>query len=344
MLKLKRRRGSPYWYLRGTVRGISIFESCGVTDKSTAETIRTRRENEILESSIFGRRTTTTFLEAAISYMEGGGERRFMRPLIDHFGIKPLARINQEAIDQIAKKLYPAAAPSTLNRQVYTPISAVLKHASARGLCEFRQIERPRQPKGHIRYLTPGEAEHLIEVCADHLKPLVIFLLYTGARASEALYLKWRQVDLGRGEVQFLKTKNGEARGVPLHPRVIAALSALSHRSDEVFLKSDGRPYAVKTDGGGQIKTGFKGACRRAGIANFRVHDCRHTWATWHYAANRDLAALMYLGGWHSERMVLRYAHVNVAHLAHSIAALPSGANPVQSAKNVLNIGAKTKA
>jgi hypothetical protein len=37
----------------------------------------------------------------------------------------------------------------------------------------------------------------------------------------------------------------------------------------------------------------------------------------------RDLPALMKLGGWKSEKMVLRYAHVNVAHLAQSIAALP---------------------
>ena len=52
-------------------------------------------------------------------------------------------------------------------------------------------------------------------------------------------------------------------------------------------------------------------------------HVCRHTWATWHYIAHRDIAALMKLGGWKSERMVLRYAHVNVEHLADSIEALP---------------------
>jgi integrase len=52
-------------------------------------------------------------------------------------------------------------------------------------------------------------------------------------------------------------------------------------------------------------------------------HDCRHTWATWHYAAKRDLIALMKLGGWKSEKMVLRYTHVNVSHIAESIAALP---------------------
>ena len=89
------------------------------------------------------------------------------------------------------------------------------------------------------------------------------------------------------------------------------------------FAGPDGKPYARKADGGGQIKTAFKAACRRAGISDFTPHGCRHTWATWHYAANRDLVALMQLGGWKSDKMVLRYAHMNVAHLAPSIAALP---------------------
>jgi integrase len=66
-------------------------------------------------------------------------------------------------------------------------------------------------------------------------------------------------------------------------------------------------------------------ACRRAGIKNFRPHDCRHTWASWLYAENRDLVGLMRLGGWRSERMVLRYAHVNVADLAPAIQQLPWG-------------------
>jgi integrase len=144
------------------------------------------------------------------------------------------------------------------------------------------------------------------------------------------LWLDWREVDLTRGHVSFPKTKNSEARGVPLHRRVLAALANLGHREGEVFGKPNGRPYerptsANDTSAGSRIATGFKGACRRAGIESFRVHDCRHTWATWHYAANRDLAALKTLGDWKSEKMVLRYAHVNIAQLAHTIAALPSG-------------------
>jgi integrase len=152
----------------------------------------------------------------------------------------------------------------------------------------------------------------------------VIFLLYTGARLSEALYIDWRAIDLSRAHVTFEQTKNGEARGVPLHPVAVAALANLPHRDGAVFRRHDGHPYEPKDDGGGQIKTGFRAACRRAGIIDFRPHDCRHTWATWHYAANRDPRALMELGGWKSEKMVWRYAHINKDHLASGISSLPS--------------------
>ena len=186
-LKLARRHGSPNWYLRGTIRGVTVDESTGVADRKAAETIRAQREWEIIQASIHGRKATASFLEAAVAYMEAGGERRYLKRLIDHFGNLPLAKIDQAAIDKAAKALYPTTAASTLNRQVYTPISAVLKHGAARGLCEYRQIERPTQPKGRVRWITPAEADRLITASAAHLRPLVTFLLYTGARVSEAL-------------------------------------------------------------------------------------------------------------------------------------------------------------
>ncbi len=84
------------------------------------------------------------------------------------------------------------------------------------------------------------------------------------------------------------------------------------------------------------LKTAFKAALRRAGIdANFRVHDCRHTWATWHYAEHHDPRELQELGGWKTPSMVSRYAHANSENHRASINALPSlnGTNSVQSNK-----------
>jgi integrase len=329
-IKLVHRPKSPHWIMRGTLRGIRIEESTGTCDKRAAEEIRAKREAEILTQSIYGRQATATFAEAAVSYLEHDGDKRFLAPIIRHFGVTPLARIDQMAIDGAARKICPERSAATINRHIYTPISAVLHHAAKRGLCSPPIIERPKQPKGRIRWITPWEADRLIASAAHHMTPLITFLLYTGARCGEALWLDWRNIDLERGHVSFPKTKNGEARGVPLHPRVVAALKALKHREGEIFRRPDGKPYerprSIEDHSAGtRIKTAFRAACGRAGIEDFSPHDCRHTWATWHYAANRDLIALMKLGGWKSERMVLRYAHVNVGELAHTIERLPGG-------------------
>jgi integrase len=321
-LTLKRRAGSPNWYIRGTIRGVTVDESTGLSDKGQAEALRAKREWEIVQGHITGRRPSTTFLSACVSYMDGGGEARYVIPLMDYFAERPVGEINQVALEEAARALYPGRKPSTVNRQVFTPASAVIRHAAVRGMCDLKAFERPKQPKGRVRWLTLEESDALIEACAPHLRPLVTFLFYTGARLGEALLLDWRQVSLGRGHVAFLDTKNGSDRGVPLHARAIAALANLPHREGRVFLTGDRRPYRDSEHGGGQIRTGFEGACKRAGIVDFHPHDCRHTWATWHYAANRDLLKLMTLGGWKTMSMVQRYAHVNTDHLASSIHAM----------------------
>lgn len=56
-------------------------------------------------------------------------------------------------------------------------------------------------------------------------------------------------------------------------------------------------------------------ALKRAGIENFRWHDLRHTWASWHVQNGTPLFALQELGGWESPEMVRRYAHLSADHL-----------------------------
>jgi integrase len=86
-------------------------------------------------------------------------------------------------------------------------------------------------------------------------------------------------------------------------------------------VKALGEPYVDREGkGGGQVKTAWRKMLERADIDDFTPHDCRHTWATWHYRENRDLSGLMELGGWKSPAMVMRYAHVNTSHLAGSVA------------------------
>jgi integrase len=60
----------------------------------------------------------------------------------------------------------------------------------------------------------------------------------------------------------------------------------------------------------------WRAALVRAGIENFRWHDLRHTWASWHIQNGTPLNVLKELGGWADLSMVLRYAHLTSEHLS----------------------------
>ena len=208
-----------------------------------------------------------TFAEAAAPYR---GERRFLAPWVEYFGDTPLDEITQEVIDRAIADRFPNAAPSTRVRQGVNPIAGVLHDAAARGLCEYRQIRRPKQPKlERLRWLWPAEASCLIGACSDHLKPIVLLCLTTTCHPIEAIFLDWHQVDLIRRRVKFPRGPKRNARTVSLHPAIVATLARLSHCEGAVFRCPDGRPYRTER-GAAAVKTAFAAACRRA--KNQRFH------------------------------------------------------------------------
>jgi integrase len=112
-------------------------------------------------------------------------------------------------------------------------------------------------------------------------------------------------VDLAR-RVAWLDhgtTKSGDGRGIPLNADAMGALQVtLGQHLQWCF-----------TFGGERIRkssTAWDKAKQRAGIEDFRFHDLRHTWASWHVQSGTSLPELMELGGWKSYEMVLRYAHL----------------------------------
>lgn len=76
-------------------------------------------------------------------------------------------------------------------------------------------------------------------------------------------------------------------------------------------------------------------ALKRAGIEDFRWHDLRHTWASWHVQNGTPLHILQELGSWSSYEMVKRYAHLSPAHLSVYSINAEIGANLVQK-KSIL--------
>ena len=58
---------------------------------------------------------------------------------------------------------------------------------------------------------------------------------------------------------------------------------------------------------------------KRVGISDFRWHDLRHTWASWHVQAGTPLHVLQELGSWECVEMVRKYAHLASDHLVQYV-------------------------
>ena len=274
--------------------------------------------------------------------------------------------IHKEALDRAFPIiLSPRAGPATKLRGVITPLRAILEHAAIRRWCDRPAFETPKVPKTASFHLKPAEATALVVAAAPHLRPLLIFLIGTGCRMSEALELDWSGVDL-RGSRAVVWQKQGNERHIDLPPVVVAALDALPHREGRVF-RPGGRRRVRKPDGakvgtayrdtgrssGNQIRSGWRVAARKAGLpgkwhewteastgkrkrlwaSDITPHDLRHTWASWDYCVHTDLLGLKDRGGWSTITMVTRYAKkMPSAYRKEIVAWLDGGAETVQEA------------
>lgn len=338
-MPLKLIRRGNIWHMHGVVRasstgeGVAVRESTHTEDRDLAEARRAAREAELYAGLVVGRGVPTGFDAAVLSYLEheprSERTRAIVARLTRHFGRLDVSRIGQSHADDACRSIVGAhATPATKMRSVITPLSAILQHAHLRGWCEAPKLQRMRVPVPTPAWLTPAEAERLVDAAAPHLGVLLEFLLCTGARLSEALYLPWSDVDLAAARVVFRaeRTKAGRERAVTLPPRAVAALLRIPQRDGMVFRRDDGEPYAHRDLGGGQISTGFAAACRRASLGRWEArildagpgrrwvpsispHDLRHSWASWSYALHRDPIRLRHEGGWSTILMVERYAH-----------------------------------
>jgi hypothetical protein len=101
---------------------------------------------------------STTFAQARRLYLTAGGEDRFSEECKQLFADMHVAKITQAVIDHYAGVLYPHVEPPTLIREYYVPLAAILHFAASLGLCDYRQIRRPRLPKHlRLRWIWPAE-------------------------------------------------------------------------------------------------------------------------------------------------------------------------------------------
>jgi integrase len=228
---------------------------------------------------------------------------RGVRKYLD--GVK-LKDIDRKLLKTIADKKAKETSEATANRHMQL-IRAVLNKAAN----EWEWI--PKAPKApmfiveskRIRWITKTESKRLIKEVPEHIAEMIRFSLATGLRHRNVTQLKWSQLNMTR-RVAWIhpdesKTKN--AITVPLNSDAIDVLKRQFGKHDEFVFTYNKKPVQRANT------KAFREAVKRAGIEDFRWHDLRHTWASWHVQSGTDINTLQVMGGWKSIEMVQRYAH-----------------------------------
>lgn len=346
-------KAHPNWRIQGVYLGIRIDRSTGTRNRALASKIFKRVEAEI-ECGAYAKPTDPTFATAALGYMKWGGERKFLAPIIEHFGETALKLINQDAIDKAADAICPGGSAVLRTRTVYTPISAVLRHAGI-----HIALRRPKGGRGEARphWLRPDQAFDLIAsararaerlaVAIEHGGPsqfrgarrkaalaarryagLLVFLLYTGCRLSEALRVQPKEVELDREFCFCGKTKNGLPRGVHLPPPVVAELANFTWGKDRVF------GVDAKC---GRLYTWLDEVAEGAGIEipdGVAYHIFRHTYGAWCRRYGKlDTAGLVATGAWRSQGAARIYEHVDVTEAAKASNLFPTAKSTATGGK-----------
>ena len=302
------------WQADFTVNGRRIRKRFGLRDKSLKDIAR--RAAEALYRQVWNDHLNpapvkrgTPFFKAARTYVEAGGEARYLPPLLRHFGPDTMIEdMDEAAIVEAGLALYPGRAADTLRRQVRVPISAVIRNAKG-------QRRQPSTDNRRFRWLTPEEAERLIAAAATLTLPRhshperftlqkIAFLLGSGCRASECFAADMRHWNPATrqwyipGDVAGAGKTAASARWVRLPARSIDIIGDLPEVG-RAFRTAYGKPIIVEKGRGGQMQTSFNKARDMAGLGeDVTPHVLRHTWATWYYAQTHDFGGLMDLGGW----------------------------------------------
>jgi integrase len=315
---------TPFWYVRGKYLGIALDRSTGARERRAATTIFNTWKRQA-ERGEYAKPAEAAdpglFLSAAKAYMLAGGERQYVEAIGVKWAAKRLADIDQVAIDTLAAELYPNAPASTRNRQVYTPVSAILKHVGI-----DKKIKRPKGWRGSKRtfWLQPEPTFALLAAAAALDAEFGIFctlLNYTGLRLSEGLGLQCEAVELQREFAYVPDTKTGEPRAVYLPPVVVAALAGHPRG-----LARKGRLFRFHN--GGALRDKLFMACGSAGVALPRrtaFHVFRHNYGTWmRLYAGLDGLGLVRTGVWADMDSVERYSHSEATAEARQAAKLPT--------------------
>jgi integrase len=316
-MTLYKRKDSPfYWVKFSPIKGElkAFMQSTGTSSKRQAQQYHDKLQSERWEQDRLGVKPRRTWDEAAAKFLMETSQKRthewdksMLKWFLPHLGGKDLVDVNRELLDQVKAKRAKGVRPGTVNRYM-----ALVRAILRRACFDWEWIDRVpkvgmlRDQASRIRALTRDEYTRLLAELPDHLKDMMQFSIATGLRQANVTRLQWKQISLERRNLWVAadQHKNGRAHAVPLNELAMQVLLRRQNDHPTHVFTYEGNPIT-------QVNTkAWRNALKRAAIEDFRWHDLRHTFATWHREAGTPTHELQRLGGWKTQSMVERYAHL----------------------------------
>lgn len=259
-----------------------------------------------------------------------------VRWFIDHTGNRPIADITALDVESYLEELAARCAIKTV-KGALSSLRSLFIWAQRRG---YRSddptlgIPSPKEPDSIPRALDERELRDVLTAINavpagltlnrrwhwERNARFIYLMLYAGLRMSEAVDLRWHDVDFRANTLLVRDGKGGRVRVLPLHPRLHSILSAAvsDHADDAVVGTRRGTPAARDHD---HI---FRQWLPRLGIVGVHAHRLRHTFATELLRKGVDVRRIQVLMGHQDISTTMRYLRVDPSWLQESVNQLPT--------------------
>jgi integrase len=242
--------------------------------------------------------------------------RQYLSPAFGACGLAGMDRCEVEVWLQALSVR--GLAPATCNR-ILAVLKSICALALAHGALPPGQSPCAGVPSFKVhtqreRYLAPDEAGRLMRALEESPRPEAValrLLLLTGARKSEILKARWENVRLDQRLLTVPLSKSNKPRHIPLSDEAAAIIRSIRREPGCPWLFPGHAPDKPLSD----IYLFWNELRRKLGLADVRIHDLRHTFASFLVNAGHSLYEVQKLLGHSDPRTTMRYAHLGQASL-----------------------------